>query len=50
MDTAKLTHLAIAGGILFAAYKYGGAKLQGAALSIAAVVAAKQIPYIKDYI
>lgn len=48
MDIKKL---AIAGGILFAAYKFGGNKfIQGGALSIAAVIVAKQLPYVKDVV
>ena len=43
-------NLAIAAGIVFAAYKYGNATVKGAAISIAAVIAAKQLPYVKEYV
>jgi hypothetical protein len=43
-------NLAIAGGIVFAAYKYGNALTKGAAVSVAAVIVAKQVPYVRDYI
>jgi len=45
-------NMAIAAGILFAAYKFSGGNkmVQGAVLSIGAVVVAKQIPYVKDYV
>lgn len=45
------TDMLIAAGILFAAYKFSNnAMVKGAAMSIGAVIAAKQIPYIKDYV
>lgn len=45
------TKLAIAGGILYAAYKFApNAMIKGGVLSVAAVIAAKQIPYINEYI
>lgn len=50
MTQAQMMNLAIAGGIIFAAYKWGNATMKGAAISIAAVVAAKQVPYVKDYV
>lgn len=44
-------NLAIAAGLLFAAYKFSDNKMiQGAAVSIGAVIVAKQIPYVKDYV
>ena len=44
-------NLGIAAGILFAAYKFSNNKMvQGAVLSIGAVVIAKQIPFVKDYV
>lgn len=43
-------NLAIAGAIVFAAYKYGSGVVKGGAISIAAVMAAKQIPYVKEYV
>ncbi len=48
MDSAQLTQLAIAGGMLFAAYKYGNSMVKGGALAVAAGIVAKQIPYVKD--
>lgn len=48
MDSAQLTKLAIAGGILFAAYRYGNAMVKGGAVAVAAGIVAKQIPYVKD--
>lgn len=50
MDTSKLMNLAIAGGILFAAHKFGNAHVKGGATAIAAVIVAKQLPYLRDYI
>ena len=43
-------NLAIAGGIVFAAWKFGNATVKGAAVAVAGVIVAKQIPYIKDYV
>ena len=43
-----MTKMAIAGGLLFAAYKFGGQYGKAAAIAIASVIAAKQVPYIKD--
>lgn len=43
--------LAIAGGLLFAAYKFApNALVKGGVLSVAAVIVAKQIPYINEYV
>lgn len=50
MDSQKLMNLAIAGGIIFAAWKLGSPMVKGAAVSVAAVIVAKQIPYVKDYV
>jgi len=50
MDTAKLTSLGIALGIVYAAFKFGNAPIKGAAVSIAAIMVAKQIPYVNQYI
>ena len=46
MDQAKLMQLAIAGGILFAAYKYGNAMVKTGAVSVAAVLVARNVPYL----
>jgi hypothetical protein len=45
-------NLGIAAALLFGAYKFSGGNkmVQGAVLSVAAVIAAKQIPYVKDYV
>lgn len=48
MSSAQLTSLAIAGGILFAAYKFGNAEIKAAALGVAGIIVAKRVPYIKD--
>ncbi|WP_161993209.1 hypothetical protein [Lacisediminimonas profundi] len=46
--SADVQKLAIAAGILFAAYKYGNAMVKGGALAIAAGIAAKRVPYLKE--
>jgi len=48
MNQAELTKLAIAGGILFAAYKYGNGMVKAGALAVAAGMIAKRVPYVKD--
>lgn len=48
MTTEQLTSLAIAGGILFAAYKFGPAAVKAGAIAVGAVMIAKQVPYVKD--
>lgn len=45
MDLKKM---AFAGAVLFAAWKFGGQYGKAAAISIASVIAAKQVPYVKD--
>lgn len=50
MSQAELTKLAMAGAVLFAAYKFGPAAVKAAALSIGAIVVAKRIPYVQDVI
>lgn len=47
MNQAQITSLAIAGGILFAAYKFGGKFGAAAAVAIGSVALAKQVPYLK---
>lgn len=43
--------LAIAGGVVFAAYKWAPNPIvKSAAVSLGAVIAAKQIPFVKDYV
>lgn len=48
MSQTDLTKLAIAGGILFAAYKYGNAMVKGGAIAVAAGIVAKRVPYVRD--
>lgn len=48
MTSADMTKLAIAGGILFAAYKYGNSMVKAGALAVAAGIVAKRVPYVKD--
>lgn len=48
MTQADITKLAIAGGILFAAYKWGTPMIKAGALAVAAGVVAKRVPYVKD--
>lgn len=50
MDQSQLMKLAIAGGILFAAYKFGPSAVKGGALALAAVAIGKNVPYVKDVI
>lgn len=48
MTQADLTKLAIAGGILFAAYKYGNGMVKAGAIAVAAGIVAKRVPYVRD--
>jgi len=48
MDQQKLMGFAIAGGILFAAYRYGNAMVKTGAVSVAALIVARQLPYVQD--
>lgn len=48
MTQAEITKYAIAGAILFAAYKYGNAMVKGGAIAIAAVAVGARLPYVKD--
>jgi hypothetical protein len=51
VDTTKLMNLAIAAGIVFAAYKFGpNQAVKAMALGVGGVIAAKQIPYVKEYV
>ena len=43
-----MTKLAIAGGILFAAYKFGPSWAKAGAMAVAAGIVAKRMPYVKD--
>lgn len=48
MSNQDMTKLAIAGGILFAAYKWGNGLMKAGAVAVAAGVIAKRVPYVKD--
>lgn len=48
MNAEDLKKLAIAGGILFAAYKYGNPMMKAGALAVAAGVVAKRVPYLNQ--
>ncbi len=50
MQQSDLMKLAIAGGIIFAAYKWGNPMVRGAAIAIAGVAVAKRVPYVKEVI
>lgn len=48
MTPDDMKKIAIAGALLFAAYKYGPAPVRAGALAVAAGVVAKRVPFIKD--
>lgn len=48
MNREDLTKLAIAGGILFAAWKFGPSYVKAGALAVAAGVVAKRVPYVRE--
>ena len=48
MNTEDIKKLAIAGAILFAAFKYGPAWAKAGAMAVAAGIVAKRVPYVKD--
>ena len=51
MNTQNLTSLAIALGIVYAVYRFvPSAPAKAAALGVAGVIVAKQIPYVQDQI
>lgn len=50
MDQAQLTKLALAGAVLFAAFKFGGQYGKAGAIAVASVIAAKNVPYVKDVV
>jgi hypothetical protein len=50
MDSATLTKYAIAGGILFAGYKFGPSVVKAACLAVAAVAVARQVPYVNQVV
>ncbi|MCM2250839.1 MAG: hypothetical protein NDJ19_00630 [Ramlibacter sp.] len=51
MDSAALTKAAIGLGIALAVYKFvGNAAVKAAALGVAGIIVAKQIPFVQDAI
>lgn len=46
MTQDQLMALAIAGGLVFAAYKFGNGVVKAGAVAVAAVAVAKRIPYV----
>lgn len=51
MTTDQMTKLAIAGGIIFAAIKFApNALVKAGAAGVAAMIVARQIPYVKDVV
>lgn len=46
MNTQNLMPYAIAGAILFAAFKFGSGYLKAGAVAVAAVAVAKRTPYV----
>lgn len=50
MNQEQIMKLAIPAAILFAAWKYGGTAVKTGALGIAAVVVAKQVPYLNQVV
>lgn len=51
MDTSKLLNMAIAGGILYAAWKFApNATVKTMVLGVAGGVIAKNIPYVNRYV
>ena len=46
MDADSLKRLAIAGALLYGAYKYGNPMVKAGAVAVAAVVVAKRVPYV----
>lgn len=48
MTSSDMTKLAIAGGILFAAYKFGPPMVKAGAVAVAAGVIAKRVPYLNE--
>lgn len=48
MTSEDMKKLAIAGAILFAAWKWGSPMVKGGAIAVAAGIVAKRVPYVKD--
>lgn len=51
MDSAKLTQLAIAAGIVYAVYRFAPDQaVKAAAVGVLGIMVAKQTPYVKDVV
>lgn len=51
MNAAELTKYAIAGGLLFALYKFApNAMVKGAVIGVAGTIVAKRTPFLKDVV
>lgn len=46
MDADSLKKLAVAGAIIYGAYKYGNPMVKAGAIAVAAVVVARRVPYV----
>jgi hypothetical protein len=51
MDQAALIKIGLAGGVLYAIYRFApNPQVKAMALGAAGVIAAKQLPYVKDIV
>lgn len=50
MTQEQIMQLAIAGAVVFAAYKFGSGVVKAGAVAVAAVAVAKRIPYVNSVI
>lgn len=50
MDQSQLMNLAIAAGVLYGAYHFGNSVVKTGAISVAALVIARQIPYVNSVV
>lgn len=48
MSQSELMKLAVAGGILYAAWKFGPGWAKAGAIGVGAVIVAKRVPYVRD--
>ena len=48
MTQSDLMKLAMAGGLLFAGYKFGGPEVRTASVALAAVIVGQRAPVLKD--
>lgn len=48
MNQSDMMKLAIAGSILFVAYKFGPGYVKAGALAVAAGIVAKRVPYVQE--